>query len=150
MEQIAVTHVSKDFPDASGKPFSALRDISFVWTKGENISLMGESGSGKSTMARLLIGLDRPTQGKILMDGEDTSKWSYNQCVDTGQGTGCFSGCNRQPEQAVLCGPKSGGASAQSDQANLPREESADFRTDGPDGHQPQAAGHSGKKPVRG
>ena len=46
MEQIAVTHVSKDFPDASGKPFSALRDISFVWTKGENISLMGESGSG--------------------------------------------------------------------------------------------------------
>ena len=79
MEQIAVTHVSKDFPDASGKPFSALRDISFVWTKGENISLMGESGSGKSTMARLLIGLDRPTQGKILMDGEDTSKWSYNQ-----------------------------------------------------------------------
>ena len=32
MEQIAVTHVSKDFPDASGKPFRALRDISFVWT----------------------------------------------------------------------------------------------------------------------
>ena len=57
MEQIAVTHVSKDFPDASGKPFHALRDISFTWTKGENISLMGESGSGKSTMARLLIGL---------------------------------------------------------------------------------------------
>lgn len=51
MEQIAVTHVSKDFPDASGKPFHALRDISFAWTKGENISLMGESGSGKSTMA---------------------------------------------------------------------------------------------------
>ena len=44
MEQIAVTHVSKDFPDASGKPFRALRDISFVCTKGENISLMGESG----------------------------------------------------------------------------------------------------------
>ena len=48
MEQIAVTHVSKDFPDTSGKPFSALRDISFTWTKGENISLMGESGSGKA------------------------------------------------------------------------------------------------------
>lgn len=48
MEQITVTHVSKDFPDASGKPFHALRDISFTWTKGENISLMGESGSGKA------------------------------------------------------------------------------------------------------
>ena len=79
MEQITVTHVSKDFPDASGKPFHALRDISFTWTKGENISLMGESGSGKSTMARLLIGLERPTQGKILIDGEDTGKWTYNQ-----------------------------------------------------------------------
>ena len=30
-------------------------------------------------MARLLIGLERPTQGKILMDGEDTGKWTYNQ-----------------------------------------------------------------------
>ncbi len=48
MEQIAVTHVSKDFPDASGKPFSALRDISLSGPKGENISLMGESGSGKA------------------------------------------------------------------------------------------------------
>ncbi|HJK36803.1 MAG TPA: ATP-binding cassette domain-containing protein, partial [Methanocorpusculum sp.] len=38
-----------------------------------------ESGSGKSTMARLLIGLERPTQGKILIDGEDTGKWTYNQ-----------------------------------------------------------------------
>ena len=82
MEQITVTHVSKDFPDASGKPFHALRDISFTWTKGENISLMGESGSGKSTMARLLIGLERPTQGKILIDGEDTGKWTYNQWRD--------------------------------------------------------------------
>ena len=79
MEQITVTHVSKDFPDASGKPFSALRDISFVWTKGENISLMGESGSGKSTMARLMIGLERPSEGRVLVNGADTTKWGHRE-----------------------------------------------------------------------
>ena len=79
MEQIAVTHVSKDFPDTSGKPFSALRDISFTWAKGENISLMGESGSGKSTLARLMIGLERPSEGRILINGVDTTKWSLRE-----------------------------------------------------------------------
>ena len=79
MEQITVTHVSKDFPDASGKPFHALRDISFTWTKGENISLMGESGSGKSTLARLMIGLERPSEGRILINGVDTTKWSLRE-----------------------------------------------------------------------
>ena len=67
MEEIEVRNVSKDFLDASGKPFHAIRDISFTWVKGENISFTGESGSGKSTMARLLIGLERPTSGEILL-----------------------------------------------------------------------------------
>lgn len=79
MEQISVSHVSKDYLDASGKPFHALRDVSFTWTKGENISFTGESGSGKSTMARLLIGLEKPTAGEIFLDGENIGKWGYNQ-----------------------------------------------------------------------
>lgn len=48
MAEIEVRNVSKDFLDASGKPFHALRDISFTWVKGENISFTGESGSGKA------------------------------------------------------------------------------------------------------
>ena len=56
MAEIQVRNVSKEFLDASGKPFRALRDISFTWVKGENISFTGESGSGKSTMARLFRG----------------------------------------------------------------------------------------------
>ena len=79
MAEIKVRNVSKDFLDASGKPFHALKDISFTWNKGENISFTGESGSGKSTMARLLIGLERPTGGEILLDGENIAKWSYGQ-----------------------------------------------------------------------
>ena len=50
MAEIQVRNVSKDFLDASGKPFHVLKDISFTWNKGENISFTGESGSGKSTM----------------------------------------------------------------------------------------------------
>ena len=38
MAEIQVRNVSKEFLDASGKPFRALRDISFTWVKGENIS----------------------------------------------------------------------------------------------------------------
>ena len=79
MAKIEVRNVSKDFLDASGKPFHALRDISFTWGNGENISFTGESGSGKSTMARLLIGLERPTSGTILLDGKNIGKWSYDQ-----------------------------------------------------------------------
>lgn len=79
MAEIQIRNVSKDFLDASGKPFHALKDISFTWNKGENISFTGESGSGKSTIARLLIGLERPTSGEILLDGENIAKWSYGQ-----------------------------------------------------------------------
>ena len=46
MEGLEVNHISKDFLDTSGKTFHALRDISFTWAKGENISFTGESGSG--------------------------------------------------------------------------------------------------------
>ena len=51
MAEIQVRNVSKEFLDASGKPFRALRDISFTWVKGDNIIFTGESGSGKSSMA---------------------------------------------------------------------------------------------------
>ena len=53
MAEIQIRNVSKDFLDASASLFHALKDISFTWNKGENISFTGESGSGKSTIARL-------------------------------------------------------------------------------------------------
>ena len=49
MAEIQIRNVSKDFLDASGKPFHALKDISFTWNKGENISFTGESGSGDNS-----------------------------------------------------------------------------------------------------
>jgi len=67
--------------DAVGKQYSigdrmlpVLRDISFCVRKGEFVTVMGPSGSGKSTMLQLMGCLDKPSFGKIYVDGTDVSK----------------------------------------------------------------------------
>jgi len=57
-------------PDAT----FALRGVSFVIRKGEFIAIIGPSGSGKTTLLNLLGALDRPTTGKVFIDGIDISK----------------------------------------------------------------------------
>jgi peptide/nickel transport system ATP-binding protein len=49
----------------------AVDGVSFDIARGEILGLAGESGSGKSTIARMVVGLDRPTGGRILFDGTD-------------------------------------------------------------------------------
>ncbi|WP_297575472.1 ABC transporter ATP-binding protein [uncultured Campylobacter sp.] len=56
-------------------PIKAVDDISFELKKGEILSIVGESGCGKSTTAKLLIGIDNPTDGKILFKQKDRTKF---------------------------------------------------------------------------
>ncbi len=51
----------------------AVDDVSFAIQRGQTLALVGESGCGKSTVARLLVGLHPPTSGQVLIDGQDTT-----------------------------------------------------------------------------
>ena len=63
-------HLTKIFDSTAGKVI-ALRDINFIVKKGEFVSIMGPSGSGKSTLLNIIGALDRPTSGKVIINGYD-------------------------------------------------------------------------------
>ena len=54
-----------------GRRVPALRGVNFGVAEGEFVAVMGESGSGKTTLLTLLAALDRPTDGRILLNGQD-------------------------------------------------------------------------------
>ena len=68
---IEVQHVSKRFGD-----FVALHDVSFSVPPGELVALLGPSGGGKTTMLRIIAGLEAPDSGVVLLEGEDASERS--------------------------------------------------------------------------
>ena len=57
----------------------ALRNLSFSVKRGEFMLIVGSSGSGKSTLLNMIGLLDRPTRGKVIIDGVDTSELNDNQ-----------------------------------------------------------------------
>ena len=66
--EIKFDGVSFAYPDQS---VDALRDISFTIKPGEKVAVLGRIGSGKSTVARLMLGLYQPREGAVLVDGVD-------------------------------------------------------------------------------
>lgn len=69
---IEVSRLSLSLSSA-GRSVSILRDISLTVKKGEFVAIVGPSGSGKSSLLALLAGLDRPTEGSVLIEGVDLS-----------------------------------------------------------------------------
>ena len=65
---ITVKHLSKTYAD-HGEPLTVLRDVNCEINKGEVISIIGPSGTGKSTFLRCLNGLEHATSGEIIIDG---------------------------------------------------------------------------------
>ena len=64
--------LTKEYP-SGGQRLTVLRDVSFVIPDGARVAIVGPSGSGKTTLLGLLAGLDTPTSGKVLLDGDDLS-----------------------------------------------------------------------------
>jgi peptide/nickel transport system ATP-binding protein len=68
---LRVEHMDVEFPAGGGRFVSAVSDLSFDVARGETLGLVGESGCGKSTAARAVMQLPRPTRGSVTFDGQD-------------------------------------------------------------------------------
>ncbi len=75
-EVIRLVNVSKVYVSAGGVKTWALRDVNLSVRGGEFISIMGPSGHGKSTLLYVIGTLEKPTSGKVFVDGEDTTVMS--------------------------------------------------------------------------
>ena len=67
---INLQEISKIYRNAAGE-FTALKNIDLHFYEGEFVGVIGKSGSGKSTLVNMITGIDRPTEGKVFVDGVD-------------------------------------------------------------------------------
>jgi putative ABC transport system ATP-binding protein len=70
----------RDYPSGDGV-IHALRGVDVSVGRGELLAVRGRSGSGKTTLLNLLGGLDRPTAGRVVVDGDEVSSMSEGQLV---------------------------------------------------------------------
>lgn len=70
MELLEVSHLSKIYGTGENA-VRALDDVSFTVQEGDFVAIIGPSGSGKSTLLHILGGVDRPTDGKVFVGGQD-------------------------------------------------------------------------------
>jgi len=75
---VQVKNVVKSFWVGGGE-ITILKGISFDVKKGEFVSIVGPSGNGKSTLLNMITGIDRPTDGQVVVTGREITKMSENQ-----------------------------------------------------------------------
>lgn len=78
MEILRAENVSKIYGNGDNE-VRALDEVSFSVQKGEFVAIIGPSGSGKSTLLHILGGVDRPSSGKVYVDGEDVYAQNADQ-----------------------------------------------------------------------
>jgi NitT/TauT family transport system ATP-binding protein/sulfonate transport system ATP-binding protein len=76
---IEIQDVRRVFQNSNGDPIIALQNVNLNINPGEFVSLIGPSGCGKSTLLRLIVGLDQPSEGKVLLDGEKIEGTHYER-----------------------------------------------------------------------
>lgn len=72
---LACRNLVKEFSDV-GRTLQVLSGANLTVTKGERLAIIGESGAGKTTLLQLLGGLDLPTSGQVLVQGQDIAKFN--------------------------------------------------------------------------
>jgi ABC-type lipoprotein export system ATPase subunit len=76
--QIKLRNIEKTFSTAAGD-FTVLKGINAYFNPGEFVGVIGKSGSGKSTLINMITGIDRPTSGEVIIDGEAVHRLSENR-----------------------------------------------------------------------
>jgi putative ABC transport system ATP-binding protein len=76
---IEMQDISRIYTREDGTPVPALRDVSFIISRGEFVTVRGASGSGKSSLLNIIGCLDTPTAGTYHLDGEDVSAYTDEQ-----------------------------------------------------------------------
>ena len=77
-ETLRVEHLSKYYGEGDNR-ITALDDVSFSIHQGEFVAVVGPSGSGKSTLLHLLGGVDQPSEGRVIINGNDISAMNESQ-----------------------------------------------------------------------
>lgn len=70
MSFLTISNVKKEYTTATGK-VPVLCDVNLSATRGESVAIVGPSGSGKSTLLAIIGTLEQPTEGQVLIDGEN-------------------------------------------------------------------------------
>lgn len=84
---LEVQNLSFCVPDGThGGKLEIIEDISFMLENGKFLVITGPNGGGKSTLARLIMGIEKPTGGKILFNGEDITSLSVTERAKKGIG----------------------------------------------------------------
>ena len=84
---IVLDHLSKTYVGSAGA-HEALCDINLHVEAGDVFGIIGQSGAGKSTLVRCINLLERPTAGRVLIDGADVTDYSGKQLIDLRQSIG--------------------------------------------------------------
>ena len=76
---LQISHLTKIFSDGKEDEYKAVDDVSFELFPGEKLAIIGESGSGKTTVVNMITRLLESTDGKILLDGEEITHYKRNK-----------------------------------------------------------------------
>ena len=79
---IEIQHLCKTYNASSDTAHHALDDVNLTINDGDIFGIIGASGAGKSTLVRCINLLERPTSGKILIDGRDVTDFSGKQLLE--------------------------------------------------------------------
>ena len=104
MKLLELHKINKSYKLDNNQSFHALKHINVSFNRGELVSIIGESGSGKSTMMNLIGGLDSKFEGELLVEGKDIGKFSEKELDEYRKNKigFVFQSCNLIPHLSIL------------------------------------------------